>query len=247
MIKKASIQGVNVHNINHAQFWTIFDEFLKGDKKRTIGFVNSHSINVARKDEEYKQAINNFDLILSDGFGVFIASLIKNISPRLENLNGSDLIPLIFKRLSSQNVSFFFVGGTPTVIANATIYIRKQYPKINITGYSHGYFNKEMEYMLCDKINECKPDILVVGMGEPKQEKWIFQNKDRINAKIFIGVGGLFDIFAGCLKRPPKWIRKIRSEWLYRLYEEPRRLWKRFLIGNFVFLYHACKDAFKAN
>ena len=247
MVKKNIIQGINIHSIKKEQFISICNEYLKRKEKRVIGYINANCANIAREDEEYKRIMNNFDLVLPDGTGMFIANLMKNVFPKFVNSNVTDIFSLIFDMASKQNVTFYFIGGRPSTAAKAKTNAEKQYPGINILGYSDGYFNKEEERVLFEEINKCKPDVILVGMSVPKQEKWIFQNKDRINAKILIGVGGLFDFVSGRIKRAPKWIRRLGFEWLYRFYQEPKRLWNRYMLGNFVFLYYACKDALKAN
>ena len=244
MSNEINIQGVKIHNLDYDEFMKEFLKYLKGGQKRTIAFINAHCINVTRKDKEYKDIINGFDLILADGIGVFLASLANKNTIR-ENLNGTDLMPKIFRDVNLAGATFFFIGGRPGVAEKARDNLIKEFPGLKIIGCMHGYFDNVQDREVVNMINEARPDILLVAIGVPKQEKWIFHNKDKIEAKIFTGVGGFFDFAARINMRAPKWMRKIGMEWIFRLIQEPKRLRQRYILGNIEFLYYTLKDFLK--
>ena len=116
---------------------------------------------------------------------------------------------------------------------------------MKIVGYMSGYFDVAKEGSVIDAINARKPDLLLVAMGVPKQEKWICRNKDKVNSKIIIAVGGFFDFMAGTNRRAPKFMRRLGMEWIYRIYQEPKRMWRRYVFGIPEFLYHTLKETLK--
>jgi N-acetylglucosaminyldiphosphoundecaprenol N-acetyl-beta-D-mannosaminyltransferase len=237
MEKRINIQGLSIHNIDYMLVLSFIKKYLNSADKKTICFISAHCVNVARKDSEYKSIVNNFDLILPDGIGMAFAGMM-NKTPIKENLNGTDLIPRLFNDLKQLKV--FLLGGKPGVVEKVKVNLENKFPSINIVGYMHGYFSDEKE--ICNEMSKCNPDIILVAMGVPLQEKLIQKNKDKINTKLFIGVGGLFDFIAGINKRAPKCMRKLGLEWIYRIYQEPKRMWKRYIIGGPVFFYHAFKE-----
>lgn len=119
--------------------------------------------------------------------------------------------------------------------------LQQKIPSLNIVGEYHGYFDKENNKEIVNKINNCRPNILLVGMGTPKQEEWIYQNHYHLNVSLCWAVGGLFDFISGKIKRAPLWMLHCHLEWLYRLCQEPKRLWKRYIVGNLKFIYRVLK------
>ncbi|NQT33537.1 MAG: WecB/TagA/CpsF family glycosyltransferase [Candidatus Omnitrophica bacterium] len=244
MNERIYIQNVNIHNITSTEALEYIEHFLSGDKKKTIGYVNAHCINVARHDEDYRDVINSFDLVIPDGIGVSIAGFLKNC-PVAAKLSATDFFSRCIEEFHSQGKKFFLVGAKPEIITKVCSNLREKYPEIQISGYHHGYDAESNNEEICRQINACKPDIVLVAMGAPKQEKWISNNKDKIDAKVFIGVGGLFDFIAGANKRAPIFMRKTGLEWVYRIYQEPKRMWKRYILGNPKFLYYAVLETMK--
>jgi N-acetylglucosaminyldiphosphoundecaprenol N-acetyl-beta-D-mannosaminyltransferase len=135
----------------------------------------------------------------------------------------------------------YFLGGKPGVAQKARQKLQARIPALTITGECQGYFDIGAEERIIEKINNAKPDILVVGMGTSKQEKWIYRNRHRLNVPLCWAVGAVFDFISVRIERAPYWMRKINLEWLYRLYREPKRLWKRYLLGNPIFIFRVLK------
>jgi N-acetylglucosaminyldiphosphoundecaprenol N-acetyl-beta-D-mannosaminyltransferase len=212
--------------------------FLNSSSTHTIFFLNAHCFNLAQKNPSYYQSLNKTDLLLNDGIGIKLASLFTNVKIK-ENLNGTDLIPIILSIAAANGNNVFFLGGQEGVAELAARNAMNKISGLNVTGYHSGFFNKTDEPELIQKINNSNAEILVLGMGVPKQEIWAFQNQDLLKAtKIIIAGGAILDFLSENIKRAPRWVRKINMEWLFRLYLEPKRMWKRYVIGNIVFFYH---------
>jgi N-acetylglucosaminyldiphosphoundecaprenol N-acetyl-beta-D-mannosaminyltransferase len=204
----------------------------------TLFFVNAHCFNVAQTDDEYRRALNSADLIFNDGVGLAIGSIFANVKFK-DNLNGTDFIPTLIESYVQYSKKIYLVGGKVGIAEKAKALLEERYKGINIAGIYHGFFSIEEEKMVIEEINTKKVDVLIVGMGVPKQELWITAIKDKLETvKICVAGGAIIDFIAGNVTRAPKWMRAARIEWLYRLVLEPKRLWRRYLIGNFKFLYN---------
>lgn len=169
---------------------------------------------------------------MPDGIGVAIAAKWYG-TPVKANLNGSDLLP----KLCQMPYSIYFLGAAPGVTEKARMNLEHDYPGVKIVGADHGFFtNEAAEHAAIERINRVHPDILLVGMGVPRQEAWLFRHREALSCKVAMGVGGVFDFASGRIPRAPVWLRKLRLEWAYRLYNEPCRLFRRYVIGNPLFL-----------
>jgi N-acetylglucosaminyldiphosphoundecaprenol N-acetyl-beta-D-mannosaminyltransferase len=217
---------------------------IEDKDKKKVYFVNPDCLNKIFTDKEYFDVLNCGDYIFPDGIGVNIAcKLLKD--PLLENINGTDMLPFICELADKQSYSMYLLGGKPGVAEKMKINLQSKYNNLQIVGVQDGYFDKDKDNnSVVEKINESKADILLVAFGAPIQEKWIEANNHRLNAKVQMGVGGLFDFFSGGNKRAPKWMREVGLEWVFRIMQEPKRLWKRYVIGNPVFLYRVMKWKF---
>lgn len=208
----------------------------------TVNFVNAHCINQARGDAAYRRNLADSDLLLPDGIGVDIAARMCG-AERPENLNGTDLFPLICERAAVEGTGMFLLGGLPGVADGAAAWACAQWPSLRIRGTHDGYFDPTEEDALVDRINTSGAAILMVGFGVPLQEDWIARNRARLQVPVVMGVGGLFDYYSGRIARAPLTIRKLRCEWLWRLAMEPHRMAGRYLVGNISFLAHAMVEA----
>jgi N-acetylglucosaminyldiphosphoundecaprenol N-acetyl-beta-D-mannosaminyltransferase len=221
----------------------IENAILKGIKKRTY-FVNPDCLNKIFEDTDYFSVLSNGDLVFPDGIGINIACKLLR-DPLLENINGTDMLPHLCRLANEKNHSLFLLGGKPGVAEAMKSNLQLKYKNMRIVGVQDGYFDREKDSgIVVEKINNSKADILLVAFGAPLQEKWIDDNWNNINAVIQMGVGGLFDFYSGNIKRAPKWMREIGIEWVFRMMQEPRRLWKRYVIGNPLFIYRVLKWKF---
>lgn len=236
----ADILGVPVDNITMGEAVNIVEGFLNRDDVHCVFTPNAEMMMEAQRDAEFKQILCSGSLVVADGAGVVLAS--KVLKPVLkERVAGFDLVCNLFERFSNKDVRFFFFGGKPGVAQEAYQKLLEKNININLVGVRNGYFSESEEKEIIDEINSSKADILLVALGAPKQEKWIYKNRNKLNVKVCIGVGGTFDGIAGRMKRAPKFFQKHGLEWLYRLYKEPRRFFRMLDLPKFMLLVIAKK------
>ena len=233
------IQGVKVDVRGESEIVEYLDHQININNKTMLAFANAHTVNTANKDQEYKLMLASF-LVLNDGVGMEIASKIRYDRGFIDNLNGTDFIPTYLSK-SKQKLKIFLLGATEDVASKTFEIWSKKYSKHEWCGYHNGYFHKSNCQSLLELIKESGANTLMVAMGNPLQEKWIHEHMDKMDIVLAIGVGGLFDFVSGKVKRAPNLILKLNIEWMYRLKQEPRRLWKRYIFGNLIFLWNCYK------
>lgn len=211
----------------------------------TIQFINAHCINTLNRDAGYRAALDAADYLLPDGSGMAIAARLAD-EPMGENLNGTDLFPELCRRAAQRGQSIFLLGGKPGIAAAAAATMVGANPGLRIAGTRDGYWSAAEEDRVIAEINASGAAILMVGLGVPLQEKWIARVRSRLTARVVMGVGGLFDYYSGAIPRAPLAIRKLGCEWAWRLVQEPRRLFMRYVVGNPVFLMTAAAHAWYA-
>jgi N-acetylglucosaminyldiphosphoundecaprenol N-acetyl-beta-D-mannosaminyltransferase len=208
---------------------------LRRSDRGRVYFVNAHCLNVARRDSDYRQALAESEVVLADGSGLLIGSRLLGIPVR-HNLNGTDLVPRLLERAGAESCRVFLLGGRPGVAAAVATVLGERYPGLVVAGVQHGYLTPELERETLASIAEAKPDILIVAMGVPLQEGWLHEHWERLPVTLGIAAGGLFEFMSGRHPRAPRWMRRVGLEWSFRLMLEPRRLWRRYLVGNAVFM-----------
>lgn len=232
--KRIRILDVPVDMVDETEAMSIFRELIKTENCSLIVTPNSEIIVNASKDQELKRIVEFADLVIPDGIGLVYASRIMGM-PLKERVTGIDFLGRILEYLEEEGLSVFFLGSkpgdgdSPGIAALAAENIKKKYKKLSVAGTHHGYFKESEEEEIVRKINDSGADFLCVAMGSPKQEKFIFQHKDKLKVKGAIGVGGSLDVWAGTLKRAPRFYREHGLEWLYRLIQEPSR-YKRMIV-----------------
>ncbi|MDM7986143.1 MAG: WecB/TagA/CpsF family glycosyltransferase [Smithella sp.] len=210
-------------------------------KSSTFLFANAHCLNIAFSDRDYHDILLKAPYIFGDGIGVRIAGRVAG-TPFVDNVNGTDMFPHLCEVCICNGLSMYLFGARPGIADIMKQKIEQRYNGIKIAGIHHGYFNSEKEIDdIISGINAANPDILLVALGVPMQEKWISHYSGRINAPVRLAVGGLFDFYSDTIKRAPLWVRKLNMEWFYRLLQEPRRMWRRYLLGNPLFLFRVIK------
>lgn len=230
-----NILGVHIWAIPQKSLPKLITRLVESASKHLFMYVNAHTLNIAQRDFEYKNILNNASLVYSGGIGPMLASKILG-QPLPERAPTPDFIDKVFAKAQSKKWSVYLLGTKEKSLKLFIKQLKQKFPKLDICGFHHGYFNHEEEKSIINEINSLKPTLLIVGMGTPKQEKWVNNNMAQLNARAFWVVGALFDVMAGVLPRAPKWIQNLGLEWLYRFLQEPRRLWKRYLIGNVIFI-----------
>ncbi len=207
-----------------------------------IAFVNADNLNKAYRDREYTDTLQRFDKVYADGSGVRMAASMKHYRVQ-ENINGTDLFPKLCQKLAGSDHSIYLLGAKQGVAEVVAKKMAQRYPGLKVVGTHHGYFSADEDEAVITAINRSGATILIVAFGSPLQEKWIRKCDHLIQANIRIGVGGLFDFYSDRVSRSPLWLREMGLEWVWRLKEEPKRMWRRHLIGNPLFLYRAWKDS----
>lgn len=208
----------------------------RSNAKLNVAFVNAHCVNQFHQDESYRRSLRSFDVLYADGVGMRIAA--KAAGDDLsDNVNGTDLFPILCEEAAESGVPIFLLGAQRGRADETARRMALLYPGLNIAGTHHGFFESaEDEQALIERINASNAAILFVALGVPLQEKWIERNRPRLRPNVILGVGGLFDYYSGAIPRAPEKLRDNGLEWAWRLAQEPKRLWRRYVIGNLEFM-----------
>lgn len=241
MRETVKIFGVHIDELKKIEVLEKIKAFLKEDVTRTIYTPNTEIVMECRKNDKLKDILNRGDIVIPDGIGLIYASKIKK-KGLTERVTGCDVSLDILDIANTEGYSLFLLGGNPGVSEEASEKIKKNYPNIKLVGTHDGYFKgthtgnsgDSEELAVIDQIIKSKADILFVGLGAPKQELWIDENKDKLNCRIIIGNGGTIDILAERVNRAPEIYQRLGLEWLYRLSKDPRRIKRQLVIPVFI-------------
>jgi N-acetylglucosaminyldiphosphoundecaprenol N-acetyl-beta-D-mannosaminyltransferase len=243
-MEKINIGGLLVDRVDIEEACRITADYveqrkLNKVKPRMIQAVNTDSIVKANIFEEMARVSNKADLSLADGMPLVWVSKFMG-KPLKERVTGPDFFEKFNEIADRYSYSYYFLGSTEEVVEKMIKNIGDRYPGIMAAGYCCPPFgdmkDENQNIDICNKINAAKPDVVWVSFGCPKQERWIVENKDKINAAVIMGIGAAFDFVSGRVKRAPIVFQKAGLEWLYRVYKEPRRLWKRYFIYGPLFI-----------
>lgn len=232
MAVKSQLLGLEIDSLTTEEFLERLSSFVASGKPHQVAYLNADCVNKCWKDAEYRETVAAADLVYADGMGVVWASRLFG-HPLPERVNAGDLLPDLCNMAIERGFRLFFLGGEPGIAETAAKKLMEQYPGLQVVGTCHGFMESDDE--IIEMIQSARPDILLVGMGAPRQELWIRRYKEKLGASVIWGVGGLLDYCAEKFSRAPVSMRKLGLEWAYRLALEPRRLWKRYLVGNVVF------------
>lgn len=220
--------------------------------KLLINTINAHSYNTAQKDALFAEALTKGDVLIPDGASIVKAcKWIGAKSQPKERIAGWDLFSFEMSTLNDNALKkrVMFMGSSEKVLSLIKEKAAEVYPHLEIVTYSPPYkpeFSDEDNAAIIKAINDADPDLLWIGMTAPKQEKWTYSHWDELNIHCHVGtVGAVFDFFAGTYQRAPQWWQDHSLEWLYRLIKEPKRMWRRYVLGNPLFLYNIAKERFK--
>lgn len=227
-----TIGGVDVQLTSSAAALADMRLAIRKRQPRAFSFCNLHTLNQARLDRDYRDVLNGMT-IYNDGIGALIASRIEHGVGFRENLNGTDLVPRLFAAID-RPVSVFLVGSAPGIADAAAERIRKDHPMVTIAGTHHGFFSNEDSDRIVAQIGASGAQLVLVGMGQPRQEYWVHQILSDLAMPV-ICVGALLDFLSGKIPRAPMLVRKLRMEWAFRLAMEPRRLARRYLFDPIPF------------
>ena len=217
------------------------------DGKLLINTINAHSYNTALKDSLFAEALTKGDVLIPDGASVVMACRwLKAKSQPMERIAGWDLFVHEMDRLNRKGGTCFFMGSSEKVLELIRKRAAVDYPNIKVETYSPPYkpeFSEEDNKGIIEAINKANPDLLWIGMTAPKQEKWTYTHWKELDIHCHVGtIGAVFDFFAGTVERAPLWWQEHGLEWLYRLLKEPKRMWRRYIIGNTLFLKNVLKE-----
>ncbi len=215
--------------------------------KLLINTINAHSYNTALKDAFFAEALMKGDALIPDGASIVMACRkLKAKSQPTERIAGWDLFAMEMERLNQKGGTCFFMGSSEKVLKLIREKAKTVYPNIRIETYSPPYkpeFSEEENRAIIEAINRANPDLLWIGMTAPKQEKWAYRHWNELDIHCHCGtIGAVFDFFAGTMERAPLWWQEHSLEWLYRLLKEPKRMWRRYIIGNTLFIWNIFRE-----
>jgi N-acetylglucosaminyldiphosphoundecaprenol N-acetyl-beta-D-mannosaminyltransferase len=230
------ILGCPITKSSLEEFVRRIEEFITSKGSHYIAVVNVAKLVKMRSDKQLEQSILAADLIGADGTPLVWVS--RFFGPALPGrVTGIDLMYKLLELASEKGYRIFFLGSRPEVLRRVLEVVRQEYPGVKIAGSHHGYFTAAQELAIVQTIRKARADILFIAFGTPKTELWVKQNLDAMGVPVVQGVGGSFSVLAGLIPRAPLWMQRIGLEWLFRLLQEPRRMWRRYLVTNSVFIF----------
>lgn len=245
-MQKQSLINFGITLGSYEQFVNRIVENSSAGIPTTICVANVHMFIEAQKNKSFAEILEKADIVTPDGKPLTWALKLLN-GIQQERVAGMDLFPSLLKAADKANISIYFLGGSQQMLETLNEKVKNDFPSLHIAGYFSPPFRKlsnEEQNAMIEKINTAKPQLIFVALGCPKQEIWMHEMKTKLNT-VLIGVGGALPVYAGMQKRAPVWMQKSGFEWLYRLFQEPRRLFKRYLVTNSLFIYIVGKEFIK--
>lgn len=243
-MNRINILNTKIDNYNTQETLDIIENAIKEKKQIHHVVVNAGKIVAMQSDLKLRNSVNSSDLINADGQAVVWASKILG-KPLKERVAGIDLMISLVELAFKHNYKIFFFGAKEEVVKQVVDKYSKDFSPNIIAGYRNGYFKKDDEKHIANQIAKSGANILFVAISSPTKENFLFENKEMLNSVNFImGVGGSFDVVSGKVKRAPLWMQKFGLEWFYRFIQEPKRMWKRYLVGNSKFIFFVFKEKF---
>lgn len=230
-----NIHDVRLLNLSLEEAVCAIEAAVVTGEPTRVAFVNADCVNIAARDPAYRRALADMDWVFADGIGMRIAGRILG-QPVRANVNGTDLFPRLCQTLARQGRRLYLLGARPGIAEAAGQWAVQHNHGLQLAGVHHGYFKEEDTGKVLQDIRDSQADVLLVALGAPRQEHWIQEHMNACGATVVVAVGGLFDYYSGRIPRAPRWVRRCGLEWTFRLLQEPSRLWKRYLLGNPVFL-----------
>ena len=247
MHQRVNILGTYVSSISSTDLLAAFKAAIKEKQTLQVAITPVNSILAAYKNPQVQTAYNHSEYVLCDGMPVKWASTFLN-TPIIERITGLDLLPTLVAFAAKENFSLFLLGASPGVGEKLKEVILQQYPNCKIVGiYVPPFmpvFDEVENKKMLDAVNAAAPDIVLVSLTAPKQDLWITQNKGHLHPALYVGIGGAFEVMAGLAKRAPKWMHGAGLEWFYRLIQEPKRMYRRYLIEAPLFIPLVLKQKF---
>ena len=235
--ERAVFLGVGISRVDRADVIRFVIESGKHRRKAVIDNVNVHAMNLARTNPRFAAALDEADVVFCDGYGVKVAAKLAGVHLG-ERMTPPDWIDTLFATCARERLSLFFLGDEEPVVAAVAAEVARRHRGARIAGWHHGFFDLEGEgnRRVLEMINAAAADIIVTGMGMPRQEIWAHDNVGALDRGVIIAAGGLFRMYLGLVRRCPRWLSRLCLEWAWRLAQEPRRLFARYARGNAAFL-----------
>ncbi|MFN2594231.1 MAG: WecB/TagA/CpsF family glycosyltransferase [Actinomycetota bacterium] len=233
LVERIDILGIPVAKLTPEQARAEVVRLHQDEHPALCVYVNAHSINLAQRDAEYRRSLLDADLVLGDGAGIAIAARAQG-DRFPANLNGSDFNPVILEEAAAHGWSVYFLGARPGVAERAAAALKVRIPDLTVVGTNDGYFTDDDAVV--QDVQRSGASVVMVAMGNPRQELWLKDHLGGSGARLGVGVGAFFDFSAGEVSRAPEWMNRIGIEWIYRLAQEPKRMWRRYILGNPLFL-----------
>lgn len=224
----------------------LVDEYVRQKEPLHLMGVNADKINELNENERLKQIVNSCGIINADGASVIKASRYLGI-PLPERVAGIDLMQSLIKLSEKKGYSVYLLGAKQEIVEKTAKVIKEQYPKLKLLGIHNGYFKESDWPEISRELKKLKPDFVFVGITSPMKEYLIEFLQDDGNDSVFMGVGGSFDVISGSIPRAPKWMQNSGLEWLFRVIQEPHRLFKRYFVGNWIFIKAVAKEKRRRN
>lgn len=231
--ERCNILGVPINNITLDEATSVVVSYLDSDEKNMIFTPNPEFVMNALDDERFMKILNESSLNIADGIGIVIGGKILGYKIK-ERVAGFDLVQSVFNKIKNTDKTVYFLGSNEENINLAKKMMEQKHKGLKIVGVRNGYFKDEEGKLIIEEINKLSPDLLLVGLGSPRQEKWIYDNKNIIRAKVMMGIGGSFDVMSGNVKRAPKIFINLNLEWFYRLITQPTRFKRMLKLPLFI-------------
>ena len=244
-MKSFTMMGVRIDPLTMAETVAATEKFVRDKKPLHLMGVNADKLNQCATDEAIKKIVNESEIINADGASVVLAARYLGYSVP-ERVAGIDLMQKLLHLANEKGYSVYFFGAKEEVLTDMLAIFKKDFPNLRVVGHRNGYFSAEEEEAIQEDIREKKPDFVFVGITSPKKEYLIQKFMENGVNSVFMGVGGSFDVLSGHIKRAPMWMQKANLEWLFRVANEPKRLFKRYFVGNATFIKRVVHEKRKA-
>ena len=245
--RPSSLLGVEIDTAPWPELLRRIVAWAGEEDRRWVAYANAHVLNRCFESPELREAMQRCHLVYCDGHGVRLAAWLAG-QPVPERMTGADWIWALAALCEREERSLFLLGSAPGAAAGAAAALTARHPLLRISGTHDGCFRPDGPESLrvLERIGEAQPDIVLVGMGTPRQELWVDRHRDRIEGRVVWTVGALFDYLSGRVPRAPRWMSDSGLEWLFRLLVEPGRMWRRYVLGNPIFLWRVRREAGRA-
>lgn len=241
-MKRIHLFNTSIDNLSMAETIRKIQAAIKNKKQLHHVVVNAGKIVAMQSDDQLRKSVNSSDIINADGQAVVWASKLLG-QPLKERVAGIDLMERLVDLSAGNHYKIYLLGAKQEVLEKVVRIYQEKYSKQLIAGYRNGYFDSHEEEDIASEISDSGAQLLFVAISSPKKENFLYKHRSKLGKLNFImGVGGSFDVIAGKTKRAPVWMQKIGLEWFYRFLQEPKRMWKRYLIGNSKFIYLTTKE-----